>query len=95
MTSLKRMMLAAAGIATALLVGGCGGGSDGAGAWGTDGSGGGTGTGVTSLDATASAPTIGSDGRTAVTITAFVKDASNRALANQQVDFATADGATV
>jgi len=92
MTSLKRMMLAAAGIATALLVGGCGGGgSDGAGAWGTDGSGGGTGTGVTSLDATASAPTIGSDGRTDVTITAFVKDASNRSLANQQVDFATSD----
>ena len=95
MVSLKRMMLAAAGIATAFLVGACGGGGeDGAGAWGETGSGSsGTG-GAAAIEVSTSAPTIGSDGRTAVTLTAFVKDASNRALANQQVDFATGDSGT-
>jgi len=90
MVSLKRMMLAAAAIATAFLVGGCGGG-EGAGAYGTADSGSSGGTGAATVEMTASAPSIGSDRRTSVTITAFVKDGSNRALANQQVDFATAD----
>jgi hypothetical protein len=43
-----------------------------------------------------SAPTIGSDGRSTVTVSAVVKDSANRTLANQLVDFATPDvGATL
>ena len=43
------------------------------------------------LDALADAPSVGSDGGTTVTITAVARDAGNRAVAGQQVEFGTAD----
>ena len=93
MQSPTRILAALAALATASLLAACGGGS-GAGAQGT--SGGGTGmTEAASLELRTNEPSVGSDGRTVATITAFVKDAANRALANQTVDFSTSDTGSV
>ena len=91
MASLKRLIAASAALATALLVAGCGGGS-GAGAQG--GTSGAT-TEASSLALTTSVPSVGSDGKAVATITAFVKDSGNRAMANQVVSFSTADSGVV
>lgn len=48
-----------------------------------------------SLVALADAPSIGSDGGTTVTITALARDAENRVLADQQVEFGTTDTGAV
>jgi hypothetical protein len=90
MASLKRLIAAGAAMATALLIAGCGGG-EGAGAWGGSPVPGGGDSAPASMAISTSAPTVGSDGRTTATITAFVKDASNRSMANQQVGFSTPD----
>ena len=82
-------MAALAALATAALLTACGGGG---GAGGQGGSGGAGGSPeVASIELTTSAPSIGSDGRTEPTITAFVKDSANRAMPNQQVEFSTTD----
>jgi hypothetical protein len=47
------------------------------------------------VQVTTSVPSIGSDGRTTASITAIVKDASNRSMANQDVKFATTDTGSV
>ncbi|MCL4744874.1 MAG: Ig-like domain-containing protein [Burkholderiaceae bacterium] len=83
-SSLKGIVAAVAAVLVATLAG-CGGG----GAGGQGATGGATSTAV--LEMTTSTPTLGTDGKTTATITAFAKDSSNRALANQQVDFATTD----
>lgn len=49
---------------------------------------------ATTISVTASAPQIASAGGSSVTLTAFVKDASNRTLANQPVSFSTTDAGT-
>ena len=93
MQGLHRILAATAAALTAAFVAGCGGDS-GAGAQGTGGGVEGTGaTAPTSMSITSSTPTISSDGRAPSTISVFVKDANNRALANQQVTFALIDPA--
>lgn len=92
MASLKRWIAAGAAVAATLLVAGCGGGS-GAGAWGE--APGGTGGEASSLTLTTNVPTVGSDGKTVATLTAFVKDGGNRAMPNQMVTFSTADSGVV
>lgn len=67
-----------------------GGGGGGAGAQGSTGSGTGAGSPASMLLLT-SAPTIGSDGRATATISAVVKDAGNRTMLNQSVEFSTTD----
>jgi hypothetical protein len=85
------MLAVTAAVLTAAFVVGCGGDS-GAGAQGTGGGVEGTGASApTSMSITSSTPTISSDGRAPSTISVFVKDANNRALANQQVTFALLD----
>ncbi len=86
----NRLLSAAAVLMFGAVLSGCGGGGGAGGAWST-GSGGSTGTDAAGLQITTSTPSIGSDGRTSATIVAIVKDASNRTLANQQVDFSTTD----
>ena len=86
----NRLLSAAAVLMFGAVLSGCGGGG-GAGGAGSTGSGGSTGTDAAGLQITTSTPSIGSDGRTSATIVAIVKDASNRTLANQQVDFSTTD----
>lgn len=95
MLSLKKWIAAVAAMTAAALLAGCGGGG-GAGAQG-DGGGGGIGgaTEAAAIDVRTSAPSLGSDGRSTATITATVKDAANRALANQQVEFATSDAGAI
>lgn len=95
MSTLQRMIAAAAAVVTAAIVSGCGGGGAGAQGSGNGGGGGGGATGATALTMTTSVPAIGSDGKTVATITAFVKDSGNRALANQLVEFSTADNGAV
>jgi hypothetical protein len=90
MLSLKRMIAAVAAMTTALLLAGCGGGG-GAGAQGDGGAGAGGAAEAASLHLSTNAPSLGSDGRNTATITATVKDGSNRAMANQQVEFSTTD----
>lgn len=93
MSTIKRLITATAVVALAAFVSGCGGG--GAGAQGGAGGGGGGATEASALTLITSVPSIGSDGKTVATITAFVKDSGNRALANQIVDFSTTDGGAV
>jgi len=72
----------------ALMTAACSG--DGAGAGG--GAGGGSGvTNAAQLTLISSETSLGSDGKKSATITAIVKDESNRALSNQQVRFSSAD----
>ena len=74
----------------------CGGGGSGAGAQASGSSGGGSsGTDPAAVQVTTSVPSIGSDGRSTATITAIVKDASNRSMANQDVKFSTTDSGSV
>ncbi|HRO57913.1 MAG TPA: Ig-like domain-containing protein [Burkholderiaceae bacterium] len=73
----------------ALAVAACGGGS-GAGAGGA-GDLVGAGPTAAQIIATASSPSLASDGSGSVTITAVVKDADNRTMANQPISFGTAD----
>jgi len=87
MLMLDRMWAAMGALVTAAVLAGCGGG--GAGAQG--GSPVSSGSEVAQVTLRTSTPSVGSDGRTTATITALVKDASNRAMANQQVDFGTLD----
>ena len=94
MSTLQRMIAAAAAVVTAAIVSGCGGGGAGAQGSGNGGGGGGT-TGATALTMTTSVPSIGSDGKTVATISAFVKDSGNRALANQLVELSTTDNGAV
>ena len=94
MSTIKRLITATAVVVMAAFVSGCGGG--GAGGQGGAGSGGGGGaTEASALTLITSVPSIGSDGKTVATITAFVKDSGNRALANQFVDFSTTDNGAV
>jgi hypothetical protein len=89
MTSIQRVFAAVTAVVTSLLVAGCGG--SGAGA---QGEGGGTSGGVVepaAVQITSSEPTLRSDGGNPATISVFVKDANNRAMANQQVTFALVD----
>ena len=92
MPSMKKWIAAVAALTTVALLGGCGGGG-GAGAQGDGG--GGSATEAAAIDVRTSAPSLGSDARSTATITATVKDAANRALANQQVEFATNDAGSV
>lgn len=88
MSSLDRILAAIAAIVFTGCLIGCGGG--GAGAQGlADAPGGGSSVAV--LDALADMPSVGSDGGTTVTITAVARDAGNRAVAGQQVEFGTVD----
>ena len=74
----------------------CGGGGSGAGAQASGSSGGSSsGTDPAAVQVTTSVPSIGSDGRGTATITAIVKDASNRSMANQDVKFSTTDTGSV
>lgn len=74
----------------------CGGGGSGAGAQASGSSGGSSsGTDPAAVQVTTSVPSIGSDGRSTATITAIVKDASNRSMANQDVKFSTTDTGSV
>ncbi len=82
-----RWLALGAGLVLGALVAGCGGG--GAGTQSSTGSSGAT--DPAAMQVTTSAPSIGSDGRSSATISAIVKDASNRTMANQQVEFATTD----
>jgi len=88
---LKRLYAATAALVAAAVLAGCGGGGAGGqgGAPGDGGSGGAS--EAAALTLTSSVPSVGSDGKTVATITAFVKDGGNRAMANQAVDFSTAD----
>ncbi|MBU6269859.1 MAG: Ig-like domain-containing protein [Betaproteobacteria bacterium] len=72
-----------------------GGGGSGAGAQPSGSGGGSSGTDPAAVQVTTSVPSIGSDGRSTATITAIVKDASNRSMANQDVKFATTDTGSV
>ncbi|HWS75918.1 MAG TPA: Ig-like domain-containing protein [Quisquiliibacterium sp.] len=94
MHSTRRFLAALAALATSALLAACGGGGEsGAGAWGTGSE---AGTGVpAALALETNAPSVGSDGRTVATLTAFVKDGGNRAMANQLVDFSTTDAGSV
>ncbi len=89
MSSLHRSLAAAMAFVASLIIAGCGGGGAGA-----QGSGGGSTGGVVepaSVQVRSSEPTISSNGDTPVTITVFVKDSANRAMANQQVSMALID----
>lgn len=89
---ITRWMALVAALLLGALVAACGGGGAGAGGAAAGGTGDSTAAAApTSMLVTTSTPSIGSDGRTSATIAAIVKDASNRTLANQQVDFATTD----
>lgn len=92
MLMFNRVFAAIAALVMATLLAGCGGGG-GAGAQGSSGGGGVS--GAAALDLKTSTPSVGSDGRTVALITAFVKDSSNRALANQTVDFSTTDNGSM
>ncbi len=85
---LSRWLALGAGVLLSAFVAGCGGG--GAGAGGAV-SGGSTSSDPASMTLSTSTPTLGSDGRTSATISAVVKDASNRTMAGQTVEFETSD----
>ena len=93
MSTLHRMLAAIAAMVLAGFLAACGGGG-GAGGQGTSGGGGGA-TDAAALDVVASSSSIGSDGRTVATISAFVKNSANLALANQLVEFGTSDAGAV
>jgi len=93
MHSPRRILAALAALATVALVAACGGGG-GAGGQGDGGSVGAP-SEATALELATSAPSIGSDGRSTATITAFVKDGANRSMANQTVEFGTGDAGAV
>lgn len=81
-----------------LALGGCGagGGTGEAGTGGTPGGGGGeTGASPASIDLLVSSPQLPSDGATPVTLTAVVKDSSNRALEGQTVSFSADSGLVI
>lgn len=93
MLGLKKWIAAIAAMTAAALLAGCGGG--GAGAQGGAAGVGGGATEAAALELRTSVPSLDSDGRSTATITATVKDASNRALANQQVEFSTTDSGSI
>lgn len=92
MSTLHRMLAALAAMGLVGCLAACGGGGAGGQGFGDSGAGGSS---VAVLDALADAPSVGSDGGTTVTITAVARDAGNRAVANQQVEFATTDAGAV
>ena len=86
--SVWALMLA---FAASALLSSCGGGGSGAGGQGGTQFGGSTQSGAATMQVTASSPSIGSAATSTVTISAIVKDSSNRALANQVVGFSMTD----
>jgi hypothetical protein len=94
---MSRLMAAMLALLMMVSLAACGGGGgSGAGAQ-PAGSAGGSASGAdpAAVQVTTSVPSIGSDGRSTATITAIVKDASNRSMANQDVKFATTDAGAV
>ncbi|HVL56898.1 MAG TPA: Ig-like domain-containing protein [Burkholderiaceae bacterium] len=89
----RRMLLGAAALAAAVQLAGCGGSGAGAGgaAAGTDAGS----SDASSIQVLKSVPTVPSDGRTKVTLTAVVKNGGNVGLKGQTVSYSTTDTGTL